>query len=160
MLRSVLLPISLCICLGCGSNVKAPQIVPVMVTVKLDGQPLPNAFVKLALTSSNVTGSGTATGVTDDSGKATLTIDGKPGACVGSNAVAVTEAPEEHPPSDAPRDLDKRTPERKQNKNRPIPAKYANAINSGVTVDVKEGQTEYTIELQRDAGDRGQPRGR
>ncbi|OWK42943.1 hypothetical protein FRUB_02542 [Fimbriiglobus ruber] len=141
-------------CLGCGDSqsAKAPKITPVKVTVKINGQPLPQAKVTFVLTSDKVSGSGTASGVTDDSGQATLTIDGKSGACVGGNAVSVMEGEAPPAPGAEKGDRHSRGDSSKKTdnlKNRPIPVQYANAIQSGVKVDVTEGKSEYTIELKR-----------
>jgi hypothetical protein len=130
-----------------GCRQAAPTIVEVEGDVLLDGAPLPNAkvrfFPQIEQSSEYI-----AQGVTDDKGHFKLTCHGQPGACAGENLVTVME-------DDIPTEL---TPEKarpqlqaylKSLKNRPIPANYANATQSPLTVTVTPERKDYRIELKR-----------
>ncbi len=134
---------------GCGGK-STPTYTAVEVVVTFNGQPLPNALVTFSPTAAGYGGETVASGITDDTGRATLMVAGKAGAAVGTNRVTVIDAPV---PAEARDDTaeaqQKATAYSRGLKNRPIPAKYASVGLTDVTVDVKAGEKEYKIELKR-----------
>src|SRR5215471_20995710 len=75
---------------GCGKP-KPPPIVEVVGIVRLDGKPLKNVQVRFVPVN-DFGPDYQASGVTDESGRFTLTCNGQPGACAGENRVTVSEA--------------------------------------------------------------------
>jgi len=135
---------------GCKGGRRSPTITEAEVVVTINGQPLPNALVTLTPTTPGYAGNAIASGVTDESGKAVLSCGGKPGACVGANKVTVIDAPA---PEEARGDSDqaqvKAAAYQRSLKNRPIPPQYANLAQSDATIEVKQGQKEYKLDLKR-----------
>jgi hypothetical protein len=75
---------------------------------------------------------------------------GKPGACIGTNKVTVTEAGSEEARSDDPDEAQRKAAQARVGlKNRPIPEKYSNLVQSGLTLDVTRDKKEYKLELTR-----------
>ena len=124
-----------------------PEIVEAEGVVLLNGKPLPNARVRFCPES----GSGsayTAEGVTDEAGRFKLMCHGQPGAVSGENQVVVMEG-------EIPPDLTRSSAREKLRAylenlpNRPIPAIYANVVQTPLTVQVSAAQTNYCIVLKR-----------
>jgi hypothetical protein len=114
---------------GCGP---AEGLATVVGQVKLDGAPLPDAYVQFACTGENA---GISTGRTDSSGNYTLWFSrSKKGARIGQSKVQITTF-----------DLDgtqggvKRIPEK-------VPAKYN--VKTELTADVKEGNNTFDFDLK------------
>jgi hypothetical protein len=129
---------------GCG---RAPTIVPASGVIRIDGKPLKKVVVRFI--PKNDHGSEyIAVGVTDDSGRYTLTCKGKTGACAGENTVLVTES---ELPS-LPRD-EKRHPQTTEYfeslGGRPLPQKYGKLIESPLIADVQASRTDYDFDLKR-----------
>jgi hypothetical protein len=123
---------------GCGPRAgKSPDLAEAVVIVTIGGQPLPHALVTFTPTGSY--GSDAfATGVTDESGRATLSSGGKPGACLGPNKVTVVDAPApEEVRGDDLESQRKSSEYRLKLKNRPIPNQYSNLAQSDLTVEVQ-----------------------
>ena len=150
MTRRVFLPAGLLAVFcawGCGK--KPPPIVAVEGRVTVAGKPLPKAEVRFYPVTS-FGGEYIAAGETDDEGRYKLTCVGKPGACACENRVTVTEAPlpaELRGMSGQAQEAASRF--RAGLKNRPIPPQYANLAQSDATIEVKQGQKEYKLDLKR-----------
>lgn len=140
---------------GCGgAGPKAPALTEAEVVVTINGQPLPNALVTLNPTDASLGAGGIASGVTDESGRAKLSVSGKPGAAVGANKVTVVEGPagaDVRGSDSHDDDAQKRAIQQqgKALKNRPIPEKYSNLAQSDLSLDIKTGQKDYKLELKR-----------
>jgi hypothetical protein len=133
---------------GCSEG--PPPIVPVEGVLLLDHQPLPHARIRFAPNLNGPGGDYLAEGVTDENGRFQLSCKGQPGACACENMVMVSEGPM----SKAGRGISAAAQEEAARflaslKNRPIPAVYATASKTPLTVAVTAGQTEYTLELKR-----------
>lgn len=132
---------------GCG---RLPAIVPVQGTVFLNGQPLSKASVTFVPPLENIGAESNSTAVTDENGRFTLTCayNNQPGAFVGKHTVLIAEPPL---PENLRNVRDTRTLEayHAQLGNRPIPADYSSISKSPIKIEVKEGQTDYKIELTR-----------
>jgi hypothetical protein len=130
---------------GCGKA--PPAIVPATGVIRLDGQPLKKVAVRFVPKTEDGPQS-IAIGVTDDSGRYTLTCKGKPGAYIGEYHVVVTEAELPALPKD-----EKGHPQVaayfQSLGGRPLPEKYANVITSPLTADVQPGRAEYDFDLTR-----------
>ena len=143
---AVLLPFAA----GCGPD--RPGVVEVHGVVLLDKQPLPNAVIEFFPAAEAYETEMRATGTTDEKGRFTLKChwQDKDGAMVGKNRVVVYEdapaAPAERPERGA---SPPPTPPTPRLPNRPIPPKYATASSTPLQIEVKVGQTDYTIELTR-----------
>ena len=118
---------------GCGP---AEGLASVVGQVKLDGEPLSDAYVQFQCTGENA---GTSTGRTDSSGNYALWFSrSKKGARIGPSKVQITTF-----------DLDgehggvKRIPEK-------VPAKYN--TKSELKADVKSGNNTFDFDLKSDAG--------
>ena len=89
-------------------------------------------------------------GVVDAQGRFQLTCkyNGQPGAVAGPHVVLVEEPPlpDEVRQSPGARAADQY---REKLGNRPIPPKYGSVSGSPLKVEVKDGQAEYNLELQR-----------
>ena len=131
--------------LGCGES--PPPIIPAQGVVLLNGAPLPKAKVRF-IPQIKFGPEYIAIGETDDQGKYTMKCKGQPGACAAEHLVLVEEA-------DIPANLQGEAVQRqlavylRALKNRPIPQTYASPVSSPLKVTVKEGQTEYNLELKR-----------
>jgi hypothetical protein len=145
---AVLLAVVATVAAGCGGP-RPPDLAPVQITVTLNGQPLPNARVVFTPTTPGYAGEAISAGVTDDSGKATLTCNGKPGACTGPNSVTVAEGPagDDRERDDASQSV--ASPAQRKLKNRPIPSRYAVAGQTDLTIEIKAGQVDYQLDLKR-----------
>ncbi len=137
---------------GCKSKAPPPTIVEAEGVVLLDGEPLKRVRVRF-IPVGGYEQEYSASGVTDDTGKFTLTCRGQPGAALGENVVVVEE-------SEIPENLrgKGRIDEKERlelNKyyqslgNRP-PAKYGNLANSPMTVNVNPNQKSYKLFLTGD----------
>ena len=133
---------------GCGKS--PPAITLAEGTVTYLGQPLANAQVQFVPMLKDFGGEWNSVGVTDEMGHFTLTCAGQPGAAVGRNRVLVLEGPL---PAEA-----RGQSEAAQNafslhmsklKNRPIPIKYGSVSQTPLEVEVKIGQTNYDLVLDR-----------
>jgi hypothetical protein len=133
--------------LAAGCKAPPPPIVAVEGVVRLDGQPLNKAAVRF-IPQIDCGPEYIAVGVTDESGRFTLTCKGQPGACACINQVLVLET--ELPPGYR---SDKGHAELahyfQSLGGRPLPAKYGNLVDSPLTADVKAGQKNYDFDLTR-----------
>jgi len=136
---------------GCdGNTLREPEVIPATVTVTINKQPLPNAQVTFTPIDKKYGPNAVANGVTDDNGVAKLTCAGQPGACIGSNLITIAEGPmPDDTRSDDPKAQLRATQFLAKLKNRPIPPRYANLVESRLELEVKQGEAEYKIELQR-----------
>lgn len=136
---------------GCGGDTHSkPDVTEAEVVVFLNNQPLPGAQVTLTPSDSKYGSGSIATGITDAQGRAKLTCGNMPGACLGTNRVGVTEASPTEARSDDPDLAQKKAAEARAGlKNRPIPEKYANVIQSGLMVEITKEKKEYKLELTR-----------
>ena len=133
---------------GCGGPT-VPPIVLATGVVTINGEPLPNAKVQFLPTAEGLDGNYMARAVTDDDGKFELKMPGdKPGVCSGECIVVVKEGPTpgRRMTQDA---LEEMESFRESLANRPIPKAYQNAAETPLRITVKEGQTEYPVELKR-----------
>ena len=116
----------------------------------LNGQPLPNASVTFVPMLDHFGSESNSTAVTDANGKFSLTCayNAQPGAVVGKHVVLISEPPL---PEDMRNVRDSRVLEnyRANLGNRPIPPDYGTMSKSLIQIEVKEGQSEYKIELTR-----------
>jgi hypothetical protein len=133
---------------GAGCQKSPPPIVEVTGVVTLRGKPLPKAEIRFMPALSGFGGEFMAIGHTDDSGRYRLQCcTGALGACAVENTVTVTEAP-------VPEELraDGRQREaaeyRKSLKNRPIPPRYANLVQTPLLIAVTADSSEYDIALE------------
>jgi hypothetical protein len=134
----------------CGCSKGPPPIVPVEGVVLLNNQPLSNVRVRFAPALQGEGGDYLAEGITDENGRFELTCKGKPGACACENRVMVIEGPM----SAKGRGMSATAQAEAAKylaglKNRPIPAAYATASKTPLSVTVTAGQTEYKLELKR-----------
>ncbi|WP_020470006.1 hypothetical protein [Zavarzinella formosa] len=135
---------------GDGSGHRSPEVTEANVTVTLGGKPLPNAQVTFTPADTAYGPSATSTGITDASGVVKLTCGGKPGACVGLNRVTIAEAPvADELRGDDPQLQAKASKAIASQPNRPIPPKYGNLVQGKLELEIKKGQAEYKLELQR-----------
>jgi hypothetical protein len=131
---------------GCG-KAPPPPIVEAEGIVLLDGKPLKKVAVRFvpndALGPQYV-----AVGVTDEAGRFKLTCNGQSGACACENHVLVMEAefPAHLKGENAQVQLDQYL---RALGGRPLPLRYANLVDSPLTVNVQADQKEYRIELTR-----------
>jgi hypothetical protein len=130
---------------GCGK--KSPAIVPASGIIRLEGRPLKKVAVRF-VPKTGQDPEYIAVGVTDESGRYTLTCNGKPGACAGEHHVLVTEA--ELP--DLPKD-ERGHPQVaayfQSLGGRPLPKQYSRVIDSPLIADVRPGRAEYDFDLTR-----------
>jgi hypothetical protein len=129
---------------GCKGR---PTIVQVAGVIRLDGKPLKKVVVRF-IPKTDHGNEYIAVGVTDESGRYTLTCKGRPGACAGENLVLVTEAELPSLPKD-----EKGHPQTadyfESLGGRPLPAKYARLIETPLTVDVQASRADYDFDLTR-----------
>jgi hypothetical protein len=122
-----------------------PPIVPAHGIILLDGQPLAKVEVRF-IPMIEYGAEYIAKGVTDDTGRFELTCKGQPGACACENHVVVLEAElpdrlkSETAQADLAKYLEKLGP-------RP-PHRYANLVESPLTVEVHSGRTDYSFDLK------------
>jgi hypothetical protein len=139
----VLLPLH-----GCAPRL--PPVVPAQGTVLLNGKPLPMALVTFVPQLESFGADSNSTAVTDENGQFTLTCahNKQPGAVVGKHVVLIAEPPL---PDDLRHARDVRAIDAYRAKlgNRPIPTDYGSVSKSPLQIEVKEGQSEYKIELTR-----------
>jgi hypothetical protein len=133
---------------GCQSS--PPPIVEVEGVVMLDGKPLPLALVQFYPMHEGLSGLYIGSAVTDDQGRFKLTCNGQTGACACENKITITEGPL---PDDA-RGMSAASQLKASKylaalKNRPIPPKYANLVNSDLSVKVVPGTKEYNLDITR-----------
>lgn len=148
--------------LGCGGGGAGPKTLDVKGTVTLDGAPVAGANVSFAPKDDKA--GRTAVGVTDNSGKFTLsTAGGGPGAMPGSYRVAISKT-EGGPAPTAPTSQDEAMRAIKEKmasggakammaKSGPpkdlLPAIYKSPEKSGLTAEVTEGgKNDFTFELK------------
>jgi hypothetical protein len=134
---------------GCAHRL--PPIVPAKGTVTINGKPLPNAKVTFVPMLEHFGAESNSTAVTDENGEFTLTCayNNQPGAVVGKHVVLITEPPM---PENLRNEQNDRVIDAYRAKlgNRPIPPDYSAVGKSPINIEVKEGQTEYKVELKRD----------
>jgi hypothetical protein len=132
--------------IGCG-KAPPPTIVPVSGVVLLNGEPLPQAQVRLI----PKTGYGAeyiAVAVTDEQGRFEPKCNGKPGACASENTIVVTEAdiPPQYQGENRQREL---AIYLRSLKNRPIPQAYASPVTTPLQLTIGENQADLKLELKR-----------
>lgn len=146
-----LLGMAVLVLAGCGES--GPPTATVTGTVLLDGDPVEGATV----TFMGPGASRVAAGVTDAQGKFSLMMDGKEGAAIGDNQVAVSKIEKGSAPTvpttgeDGPPDLTKGPPpitDEFIGKNL-LPQKYQSPATSGLSFPVKEGTNDFKIELTK-----------
>jgi hypothetical protein len=133
-----------------GCTHRLPAVVPCTGTVLLNGQPLPRASVTFVPMLEHFGAEANSTAVTDENGQFTLMCanQNQPGAVVGKHVVLIAEPP-------LPDNLRNNRDERVLNGyrtnfgNRPIPPEYGSVSTSPIKIEVKQGQSEYKIELTR-----------
>jgi hypothetical protein len=135
------------IALGSGCGKAPPAIVPVAGVIRLDGRPLKKVAVRF-IPKTDHGPEYIAIGVTDESGRYTLTCKGKPGACAGENHVLVTEAELPSLPRDE-RGHPKVAAYFESLGGRPLPEMYAKLVDSPLSADVRAGRAEYDFDLKR-----------
>lgn len=138
------------ITLGCGRS--PPQIVEGEGVLTLDGKPLPHATVHFTPQLQDWGADFDSSAVTDDQGKFVLICHntGTAGVAVATHVVTISEGP-------LPAEARSLTNEgmmigiefRKKLQNRPIPAQYANIVESPLKVEVKPDQKLYELNLVR-----------
>jgi hypothetical protein len=131
---------------GCGKR-PAASVVPVTGIIRLEGKPLKKVLVRFIHASAQGRGS-IAMGVTDETGRYTLTYKGQPGACVGENHVLVSEAELPSLPLDE-HGHPKTGPYFESLGGRPLPEQYTRLVESPLTVNVRADRTEYDFDLTR-----------
>jgi hypothetical protein len=142
---TVLAVVLIALASGCGKA--RPALLPVEGIIRLEGRPLRKVVVRFIPTS-DASPARIAVGVTDESGRYTLTCNGKPGACAGANHVVVTEAELPPLPKDQ-RGHPQVGPYFESLGGRPLPRQYANLIDSPLTADVQAGRAQYDFDLTR-----------
>jgi len=133
---------------GCGKT-KPPPVVEAVGIVRLDGKPLKNVMVRFVPVN-DLGPDFHASGVTDESGRFTLTCNGRPGACACEHRVTVSEA--EIPAHLKSEDLKVQAELARYLEGlggRPLPPKYSNLAESPLTVSVNAEQREYVLDLTR-----------
>jgi hypothetical protein len=131
---------------GCGKTAP-PPLVEVEGIVLLDGRPLPNVEVRF-IPMIEHGAEYTAKGITDKTGRFTLTCKGKVGACACENRVLILEADlpahlkGEHAQAELAHYLQSLP-------GRPLPAKYANLADNPLIANVTAEQKEHLLHLQR-----------
>lgn len=132
---------------GCAHRL--PPLVAAQGTVLLNGQPLPKASVTFVPMLDHFGAEANSTAVTDENGHFILTCayNNQPGAVVGTHVVLVSETM----PEDLRNVQDSRVVDAYRAKlgNRPIPPDYSSVSKSPIKIEVKEGQSEYKVELKR-----------
>jgi hypothetical protein len=137
----------LCALLSSGCGKSPPAIVPAQGIVLVEGVPLPSVKVRFIPKIDNG-GEYIAQGVTDKTGRFTLTCKGQPGACAGENLVTVCEA-------DIPSHLKSENAQAelaaymRSLAGRPLPEQYTNLADNPLTVTVTSDQEEYKLNLER-----------
>ncbi|MFN9719447.1 MAG: hypothetical protein ACK58L_12170 [Planctomycetota bacterium] len=143
--------------LGCGSGgIAPPARIPVSGVVTYNNKPVSGAIVSFH----NEKAPRTATGVTDQEGKFTLTmIDDKDGAVAGVNIITVTknEAPAAAPVSNgppSPADMAKKMAEmkqegdpRKKQDDGLLPSRYASPSTSPLKEEVSAQKNSFVLVL-------------
>lgn len=135
--------------IGCDPG--TPEVVQAKGNVTINGEPLPNALVSFIPMAEGLDGNHKCIGTTDENGNFTLaSYAGMPGAyaCINKVTIVDGEAPEEARSMDA-EGADRWNEYKASLKNRPIPKEYMSIGQTPVAIEVKVGQTEYNIELER-----------
>ncbi len=154
----VVFALAVAVLVGCGGTKSEIKTVPVTGVVTLDGQPVAGATVTFSPKSAD---GRAASGITDQSGRYTLTTAGAgEGAVPGSYAVAITKvAAQQAAPANDPRaaggNLSPEEAKMIMGQQRAatgavneLPAKYAKADTSQLEATVKEGEkNEINFEL-------------
>lgn len=139
MVRSVfclLALATLAISVGCSGAAGTSPTAPVTGVVTYKGAPVANASVTFTPASGRP-----ANGVTDASGKYTLsTFGNQDGAVLGTHKVTITSAAESPPMPGTPEAASYVPPAT-------FPAKYGDATLSGFTADVKSGSNTFNFDM-------------
>jgi hypothetical protein len=131
---------------GCGKGEKL-QLGQVKGKVLLDGQPLTQGTVSFTPDQSKGTKGPMATGPLNDKGEFTLTAaGGGTGAVVGHHKVTV--APPFDPGMGSSGDGSAKAPPKDAAKGPQIPQKYVGYATTDLTVEVKAGAQDVTLELK------------
>jgi hypothetical protein len=136
-----------------GCSDATPPVVPANGIVNLRGRPLANAEVRFVPMAPGLDGNFVASGVTDQDGGFTLSLQGKngQGCCACRCKVLVGEAPLPKEVRDAYISNDQKVINRFQKslKNRPIPKRYSALKSTPLSFAVSKERSQYNIELQR-----------
>ena len=133
-----------------GCTPKLPEIVQVNGSLQLRGKPLAKATVKFLPMVDGLGGNFTASAVTDDKGKFSLSLPGKkgPGCYACEMKVLISEGPT--PPGSRDETAEGRAiadAYRKSLKNRPIPKKYGRVGTTPLDVVVSPEENEFDFVL-------------
>ncbi|MCA9052898.1 MAG: carboxypeptidase regulatory-like domain-containing protein [Planctomycetaceae bacterium] len=130
---------------GCGGGPEGPELYEAQGTVTMDGQPLPKANLIFKPSEGPV-----ATATTDAQGQFTLTTGTSPGAVAGSHQVAITVSAEGPDRSQmTPDDLVAMSMEKEDKPpESPIPVKYGDFMQSGLTATVDADPTKNNFEFK------------
>lgn len=136
---------------GCGDS--TPAIVPASGVVTLNEKPLAGADVRFVPMAPGLDGNFVASGITDENGAFTLTLQGKSesGCCASTCKVLIEEAPLPAEVRAAYVSDDQKVIQRyeKSLKNRPIPEMYSKLKTTPLKIDVSADQTQYDLQLER-----------
>ena len=138
---------------GCDSG--GPAIAKVTGKVTLKGAPIKGATVQFHPEKGPM-----AVGITDDQGNFTLTTNGRPGAPLGMNKVAISKAvasaaSNSMPANPKPEDMAKMASQMSQSGNMKrteppkseVPENYSNPASSGLTADVSSNAADNVFEF-------------
>jgi hypothetical protein len=138
-----------CLFVGCGKEKPTPPpLTEVSGVVTIDGEPLKRVRVRF-MPSGEFNSEYTASGLTDDEGKFTLSCRGQDGGCVGENTVVIQE-------SEIPDNLRGESKRQDVGKyyeslgGRPIPVRYTRLVDSPLVVNVTPNKKNYSIALTRE----------
>lgn len=136
---------------GCGDS--KPPVVLASGVVTLNEKPLANADVRFVPMAPGLDGNSVASGITDENGAFTLSLQGKstPGCYACQCKVIVEESPLPAEVRDAYASDDQKVIRqyKKSLKNRPIPEVYSKLKTTPLIIDVSAEQTQYDIQLER-----------
>ncbi|MBC7967926.1 MAG: carboxypeptidase regulatory-like domain-containing protein [Fuerstia sp.] len=138
-----------CFAMGCGGASDAPTLYRVTGTVTYNGEAVPGAKVMFL-------GDGTkppAVGVTDSTGKYSLSSLAGTGAVAGKHIVAVVKMSEVDASAKVNMSMEEaaaasQEPEKNTTATSLIPSKYSDAQTSGLEFEVKSGSNDFPIDLK------------
>ena len=126
---------------GCGSEEDGPELAPVNGVVKYQGQPLKGATVTFAPKDTAAGGRFVAIGSTNENGQYELKIGARTGAKDGAHFVAISAPNPDSPIVQDPRQARMpQTPEVMREASL-IPLPYSDMVKSGLSAEVKLGET-------------------
>ena len=142
------LSITVCIIGGCSSS--EPDIVPAKGRVTLNGKPLANVSVRFIPIIDPPNGHYDALAVSDVNGNFSLQCLDQDGACAAETHILITEGPIPKEAMGSSISAQKAaTLYYNSLKNRPIPSRYNNLVQSPLKLTVSREQKFYQIELTR-----------